>query len=56
MSDENYEKKEICTINNKNYYVTTSVINNKLSKKELINLIVSYGIQELDEKHLSFWD
>ncbi len=36
MSDKNYKKKEICTINNKNYYVTISVINNELSKKELI--------------------
>lgn len=52
MSDENYEEKEICTINNKNYYVITRVTNNKLSKKELINLIVSYGMQELYEKDL----
>lgn len=52
MSDENYEEKEICTINNKNYYVIARVTENKLSKKELINLIVNYGIQELDEKEL----
>ena len=52
MNDENYEEKEICTINNKNYYVITKVSNDRLSKKELINLIVDYGIQELDEKEL----
>ena len=52
MRDKNYEEKEICTINNKNYYVTTRVTDNKLSKKELINLMVNYGIQELEEKEL----
>ena len=39
-------------VNNKKYYVITKVSEDKLSKKELINLIVNYGIQELDEKEL----
>lgn len=52
MSDKNYGEKEICTINNKKYYVITKVSDDGLSKKELINLIVDYGIQELDEKEL----
>lgn len=50
--EDNIEKQEIYTIENKKYNVITRVTKQKLSKDNLIKLIARYGIQELQSENL----
>lgn len=50
--EDNIEEQEIYTIENKKYNVITRVTKQKLSKDNLIKLIVRYGIQELQSENL----
>jgi len=52
MESNSSEKKEVYTIDNKNYNVITRVTNQKLSKENLIKLIARCGIQELQAEDL----
>ena len=44
------EKKEKCTVKKKSYTVIEKVTDEKLSKENLIKLIVQYGLEELQRE------
>ncbi len=50
MESKNNEKKEIYTVKGKNYTVIAKVTDEKLSKENLIKLIVQYGLEELQRE------
>ncbi len=50
MESKNNEKKEKCTVKKKSYTVIEKVTDEKLSKENLIKLIVQYGLEELQRE------
>ena len=50
MESKNHEKKEIYTVKRKSYTVIAKVTDEKLSKENLIKLIVQYGLEELQRE------
>ncbi len=50
MESKNNEKKEIYTVKRKSYTVIAKVTDEKLSKENLIKLIVQYGLEELQRE------
>lgn len=50
MESKNNEKKEIYTVKGKSYTVITKVTEEKISKEDLIKLIVQYGLEKLQRE------